>query len=800
MNQNSVKPASDAYESQILDLRLDILNRAAIPLLFMVGLLGMALTPFETSQTPKLMVYASILTLSILCGLLTWYGRHRLPLWVCAWGALALSMALVIAGNGEVSALWAGLACGLMVILIGGRSGWAAVGVLGASLGLYTLARPALAPISQAGATVLMAGITVFILSSAGRLLLNTLNWMSEGYALAFQQSDELRNKSAELEGAFKSLAHTSSALARANEQLEIMVKFAEDARRSKQEFAANISHELRTPLNLIIGFSDVILNAPATYYAERLSPKLLADIQTIHRNADHLSALVNDILDLSQMDTNYMTILREPVHFEEFMRSALDDFRPLAVRRGLALHLHLAPGLPEIYADRTRIRQVLLNLLANALRFTDHGAITVQVTEMNDPVTLVSADKPAAIATPAGTMDTRPSYVVISVSDTGAGIAPGDLQRIFEPFTQADNSKRRKHAGSGLGLTISKRFVELHGGQMWVQSAPGQGSIFSFSLPITPPAPAIGIESTPQQVHRYEVGTLAVVDQNDSLSRMLERYLEGISIAHVSSVAQLPKLIDTDCPEIVLINQPAETAHLPAPWPAELKHTPVMQCHMAGATERILASITQRAPDAGTADANSAARRYFLPKPVTREQLYQTLQHMLERPALLASASATAAPPAPVRILVVEDDVDTLRLFGRMLRLAPLEIELPCSTIVPVEAQSGEEALELLCAPDGALIDGVLLDMQLGAISGFDVLRAMEQEQKLREIPVCMITGGELRDEPMTTPYLGLTRADGLTTSELLQAIAAILPIVVPGIDVRASQPHAAPQSVGQP
>ncbi|MCL5999141.1 MAG: HAMP domain-containing histidine kinase, partial [Chloroflexi bacterium] len=653
-----MKENSETFKFQLLDLRLDILNRGVLLLLFLTGFLGMATTPFETENTPALLVYAAILALSFASGYLSWMGQQRAPLWLSAWGALALSILLVVAARGRISPLWISVTCALPLLLVGPRGGWGAVVIANASLAYITLTRPATVPFPLAIEAALLAVMAIFFANVTWQVMCETLNWMSEGYELAFKQSDELRTKSAELESALKSLGQTSFALARANEQLGIMVKFAEDARRSKQEFAANISHELRTPLNLIIGFSDVILNAPATYYAERLPPKLLADIQTIHRNAQHLSSLVNDILDLSQMDVNYMTIVREPLHMDEFIHSALDDFMPLVTLRGLSLQTNVEPDLPEIYADRTRIRQVLLNLLNNALRFTDAGGITICASSRRSAMhhqekhpDLLSGSVESEIGNPK-------SEIVISVTDTGTGITPDDLQRIFEPFTQVDNSIRRKHGGSGLGLTISKRFVELHGGQMWVESTPGIGSTFYFSLPVTPPAHAIGIESTPQQVRRYEVGALAVVEQNPTLSRLLERHLEGITITHTSSVDKLAEIAKTNCPEAVLMNEPIESALLPDHWPSVLKQTPVMHCYLAGTTERILASISQREQmaDQGAGSAGDrvphadgsvpnrlAQQRYFLPKPIMREQFYEVLAQML------ASDVATTPPHLPL-------------------------------------------------------------------------------------------------------------------------------------------------------
>lgn len=790
---------NDMFGLQVLDLRLDILNRGVLLLLFLTGIVGMAGLPFETENIPTLLVYAAILMLSILCAFLSWTGMQRLPLWICAWGALGLSLLLVVASRGNISPSWVSVSCALAILLIGPRAGWCAATISGVSLTVLTLAQPHRMPFSEAVAASLLAIIVVFLLNVVWHVLVDTLQWMSDGCELAFRQSNELRNKRAELESAFKSLGLTSFALARANEQLEIMVRFAEDARRSKQEFAANVSHELRTPLNLIIGFSDVILNAPTTYYAERLPAKLLADIQAIHRNAEHLSSLVNDILDLSQMDVNYMTIVREPVRVDSFIQSALDDFRPLATRRGLAVDMAITPNLPEIYADRTRIRQVLLNLLNNALRFTETGNITICAGTMSqvDRMSTAGNGQIQQVEQPAG-LPRDSSEIVISVSDTGSGISPADLLRIFEPFTQVDNSIRRKRGGSGLGLTISKRFVELHGGQMWVRSAPGAGSTFYFSLPVIPPAAEITVESTPLEVHRHEIGALVVVEQTPTLSRLLEHHLEGIHIAHVADITELAAMAKANTPEAVLVNEPFENLLTPSQWPSELKQVPVMHCYLAGTNERIFSALSRGTEAAGIKElSDSVLGRNFLTKPVTREQLYHALESMLNRvarPSVKPAADGQAA-----HILVVEDDIDTARLFSRMLRMASLELKLPYQALIPIEALNGQEALDFLRTPHEYTLDSVLLDMQLGAISGFDVLREMESDEYLRHIPVCMITGGELRDEPLLTPYLALTRQSGLTARELTKAIAAIIPVVLPGIAVLAPQPSATWRSTEQ-
>ena len=793
----------DKFRADALDIRLEIVNSGVTGLLIVLGWGGVfwsGLTALhETPKWPNLAVCVALFLLGLIC---IWSGSRRHTLWICAWGTLGLGLVNLLLDDSGASVAWLAISSMLVALLLGSGAGWLAVAATLAGLGASVLVRqPGSLTIGYLTNATLPALVLVLITQIVMSVLLRTVRWMSGAYDVARQHSDELRDKSAELSLAIKSLGQTSFALARANEQLEIMVKYAEDARRSKQEFAANISHELRTPLNLIMGFSDVILNAPSTYYAERLPPKLLADIMIIHRNAQQLSSLVNDILDLSQMDVNYMTIVREPVRIGEFIQSALKDFEPLAQGRGLKLEMRIPPDLPEIYADCTRIRQVLLNLVNNALRFTDTGRITIRAHRAMIDGERWAAD--ATLPTP-NTATPTSDHVVISVSDTGTGIAPADLQRIFEPFTQADSSAHRRRGGSGLGLTISKRFVELHGGRMGVESELGVGSTFYFSLPVRPPVHTVDVVSTPRVIHRHEVGTLAVVEQNATLSRLLERHIQGIPVIHANSINELTASSKTYCPEAVLINEPFNPALLPAQWPSELKHVPVIRCYLASATERMVAtvsgrsgaSLSQEAVDpAGDAAGDPDQAYHFLPKPITRERLYRALAQMLVQTAPEApqiGEDNEFKDGHPARVLVVEDDEDTLRLLSRMLRLASAEMTLNYTAIIPIECHNGEEAIEFLRSPAGQELDGMLLDIQLGAVSGFDVLHEMETDDRLRRLPFCIISGAEVHDEPLVTPYFTLTRQGGLTVRELTQAIAAIMQVVLPGVEVSVPQPTA--------
>lgn len=235
----------------------------------------------------------------------------------------------------------------------------------------------------------------------------------------------------------------------------------AEANARAKSEFLANMSHELRTPMNGVIGMADLLL-------AEELSATQREYAETIRTSADHLLALLNDILDFSKIEAGAMTLEHIPFAPAEPIGSLIDTFRPGAVKKGLALAADLSPRLPAaLLGDPLRLRQVLANLVGNALKFTPSGSVTVYI-------------------------DWVAERLILAVRDTGIGIDEATLAKLFTPFTQADSSMTRKYGGTGLGLAITKRLVELMGGAISVASQPGQGSTFRVEIP----APLATLES----------------------------------------------------------------------------------------------------------------------------------------------------------------------------------------------------------------------------------------------------------------------------------------------------------------
>ena len=248
--------------------------------------------------------------------------------------------------------------------------------------------------------------------------------------------------------------------LAAANEKLK-------EADRLKNEFVATISHELRTPLNSIIGFTKLILNE----IDGPLNELQRTDLTAIYTSSQHLLSLVNDVLDFSKIAAGKMELHKEMLDFREIVVGVMSTTLALVGDKEIELIEEVEEDLPTVYADRVRIRQVILNLMSNAVKFTEEGSITLRVKRITEEVRLD------------GQRRTMP-FILCSVTDTGMGVAEKDIPIVFEEFRQLDGSTARQAEGTGLGLPISKRLVEMHGGRLWAESKVGVGSTFSFTLP----------------------------------------------------------------------------------------------------------------------------------------------------------------------------------------------------------------------------------------------------------------------------------------------------------------------------
>jgi signal transduction histidine kinase len=228
------------------------------------------------------------------------------------------------------------------------------------------------------------------------------------------------------------------------------------EASRHKSQFLASMSHELRTPLNAILGYAELIVDEIYGPVPEKIRDVL----ERVQKSGQHLRGLINAVLDLSKIEAGQLVLALDDYSLEEVVQTVYTAVEPLAAEKGLALRVAAAPDLPAGRGDSRRVNQVLLNLVGNAIKFTDAGAVTIRAAAED-------------------------GEFVVSVHDTGPGIAEADQQRIFEEFQQVDGAQTRQKGGTGLGLAIARRIVELHGGRIWVDSQPGAGATFSFTLPV---------------------------------------------------------------------------------------------------------------------------------------------------------------------------------------------------------------------------------------------------------------------------------------------------------------------------
>lgn len=627
-------------------------------------------------------------------------------------GVLGTAMLAVHAYPNSAIACLLALPVGVASILFGTRAGVASAGAatLWIELGQATGTQ---VPRDVASIAVLLTWTTVALFWLGMRPLYAVLEWAWYSYMLGVEKTQELRERQGELGRLSKSLAETVVRLEDLNRELERARLGAEHARRLKDEFATAVSHELRTPLNVIIAFSEMMVLSAGQSYGEPLPAAYRDDVEAMYRNAYHLSNLIDDILDLSQIEAHQIPIQREQVSLASIVDDAMLSVASLYRDKGLRLGRELPEDLPLVTVDPTRIRQILINLLANAVRFTDEGGSTVRA-------------------------ERRDNDVVVTVADSGIGMTPSEVKRIFEPFRQFGDPARHR-VGHGLGLAISKRLVELHGGSMWVESRVDEGSRFSFALPLQQTVVA-GVSGAhwerwlaPQLAEAPR--TVVVVDRSGDLTRILRRYLDGYRVVRASSRAQAERVIASEPISAVVESQPEGEEPADGRRRARLGGLPVIRCAL-------------RAPKDREETLGVAG---LLQKPITRQQLVTALRR-LERPIH--------------SILVVDDDPDMSRLVARIVQTWRRNCEVRT-------APDGAVALELLRERPA---DVVLLDLLMPGLDGYGTLEALAAERGLDTTPVIVISGRGKETEAYSASSVTLSRGDGLPIGEAVRCVRANL------------------------
>ncbi len=511
--------------------------------------------------------------------------------------------------------------------------------------------------------------------------------------------------------------------ITQAHEQLQELDKL-------KTQFLANMSHELRTPLNSIIGFSRVMLKG----IDGELNDLQSQDLTTIYQSGQHLLGLINDILDLSKIQAKMMEIQPEYLSLEETIDGVMASGRGLVKDRPITLYKEVEADLPEVYGDPIRLRQVLLNLVSNATKFTREGSITIRAARRDhDPQT------------------GEPPRVQIDVVDTGIGIPEDKLDAIFEAFQQVDGSTTRQYGGTGLGLPISRNFIELHGGRMWVESTEGVGSTFSFTVPLHQPE-----QAKAEQVDMSDLDgdrpVVLTIDDEPGVLDLYGRYLkkEGYIVVGLNSADNLLEHVREVQPDAIVLdlNLPGKNG-----WDAldELRQAedtcdiPIIICSID--------DDRQRAEQAGVAN--------YLIKPIIEDDLIGALKQVTD-------GSRLPERDETKEILIIDGDQEYVQTLTEVLT---------GTGQYDVRAMSaGYEGLQAIQehAPDAVILDLVLPDMD-----GYGLLVAMRSHDSTRSIPALILAGREMSEDErdrLDWHSISYLKKDDCQEHELLNGLAALL------------------------
>jgi signal transduction histidine kinase/DNA-binding response OmpR family regulator len=497
--------------------------------------------------------------------------------------------------------------------------------------------------------------------------------------------------------------AHAEVALSRALlfRDTQLRNRDLERASRTKSEFLANMSHELRTPLNAIIGFSELLLDEPDEGYDGETRKSY---VQTIHQGGHHLLSLINDILDLSKVEAGRMELHFDTVRMDDAVEHVLQTLGPLLARRHITLEAdQLDAG--ELEADEGKLRQVLYNLLSNAIKFTpDGGRITVTASRVED-------------------------RVHISVADTGLGIAPEDQERIFDEFQQLDTGPGRRFEGTGLGLALTRRLVELHGGRIWVESAVGRGSTFHVELPAVsaddtttdePQTPS----NLPMVVSDNGAGDrplVLIVEDDPRAANLIAVYLDGGGYRSVIA-ADGQDAID----KARQLQPAAITLDVILP---DLQGWDVLQTFKQDPDiQHIPVAIISIVDDSHLGYALGAAD-YFV-KPIDRYALLAWLDRYTR---------GSPMRPRTVTVLVIDDEPSARELLSAML--------IPAGHQVLV-ASDGTDGIE---QARRAHPDVILLDLMMPGMTGFDIVTVLKADPATRDIPILIVTAKDVTAEEKT-------------------------------------------------
>jgi signal transduction histidine kinase/DNA-binding response OmpR family regulator len=479
-------------------------------------------------------------------------------------------------------------------------------------------------------------------------------------------------------------LKHNVEALEESNKKLGAANEELKELDRMKSDLLANVSHELRTPLTAIKGYTDYILERKLGTITEKQEKGLVV----VQRNLERLSKSINALLDFSRMDVGRIVLNIQPFPLPALVEQIQTTVRSELDKKGLTLATRIDPALPPVVADREKLSAVLENLVINAIKFTPEGGRI-----------LIAARR----GTVAG--GTR-AVAEIEVTDTGIGIPPDQLGRIFNRFHQVESSTTRRFGGVGLGLAIVKSILEAHGASIQVDSVEGKGTAFRFQLPLAEKAEAAAPPARAPE--RAEEGLVLVVDDDPEVVRLVRGYLEddGLAVLSASTAAEGASLAADRHPDVILLD-------LLLPDQSGLELLQVLK--RDAATARIPVLVVSIMNDSVKGLTMGAAD--YLVKPVERGPMVAAVRRLLD---------GGAREPL---VLVVDDEHDTAELIRDTLRTEGLRTQV---------AHHGRQALELIARKRPDL---VILDIMMPEMSGFEVLEALARDQDTAGIPVLVLT-----------------------------------------------------------